>query len=162
MRLFAYALIAVLIGTCSPQTPLLEQVLELGELRVVTRNTPTTYFVGPDGPAGPEYDLVIGLADELGVKLLIESVDNVSEIMPVLLSGKAHMAAAGLSVTDSRREFLDFGYPYETVDMHLIYKLGTGKPRKMEDVAGRPIEVVADSSHSEMIEALSRIYPGLE
>jgi len=155
-------MIAVLIGTCSPQTPLLDQVLELGELRVVTRNTPTTYFVGPDGPAGPEYDLVIGLADELGVKLVIKSVDNVAEIMPYLLSGKAHMAAAGLSVTDSRREYLEFGYPYETVDMHLIYKLGTGKPRSIEDVAGRPIEVVADSSHSEMIEALSENYSGLE
>ncbi len=162
MRLLAYAMIAVLIGTCSPQTPLLDQVLELGELRVVTRNTPTTYFVGPDGPAGPEYDLVIGLADELGVKLVIKSVDNVAEIMPYLLSGKAHMAAAGLSVTDSRREYLEFGYPYETVDMHLIYKLGTGKPRSIEDVAGRPIEVVADSSHSEMIEALSENYSGLE
>jgi membrane-bound lytic murein transglycosylase F len=150
----------MLIGTCSPQTPLIDQVLELGELRVVTRNTPTTYFVGPDGPAGPEYDLVIGFADALGVKLVIESVDSVSEIMPHLLSGKAHMAAAGLSVTKSRREFLDFGYPYETVDMHLIYKLGTGKPRKMEDVAGRPIEVVADSSHSEMIATLSDNYPG--
>ena len=160
MRLLAYASIAVLIGTCSPQTPLIDQVLELGELRVVTRNTPTTYFVGPDGPAGPEYDLVIGFADALGVKLVIESVDSVSEIMPYLLSGKAHMAAAGLSVTKSRREFLDFGYPYETVDMHLIYKLGTGKPRKMEDVAGRPIEVVADSSHSEMIATLSDNYPG--
>lgn len=155
-------MIAVLIGTCSPQTPLLDQVLELGELRVVTRNTPTTYFVGPDGPAGPEYDLVIGLADELGVKLVIKSVDNVAEIMPYLLSGKAHMAAAGLSVTESRREYLEFGYPYETVDMHLIYKLGTGKPRSIEDVAGRPIEVVADSSHSEMIEALSKNYSGLE
>jgi len=162
LRLLAYAMIAVLIGTCSPQTPLLDQVLELGELRVVTRNTPTTYFVGPDGPAGPEYDLVIGLADELGVKLVIKSVDNVAEIMPYLLSGKAHMAAAGLSVTDSRREYLEFGYPYETVDMHLIYKLGTGKPRSIEDVAGRPIEVVADSSHSEMIEALSENYSGLE
>jgi len=160
LRLLAYASIAALIGTCSPQTPLIDQVLELGELRVVTRNTPTTYFVGPDGPAGPEYDLVIGFADALGVKLVIESVDSVSEIMPYLLSGKAHMAAAGLSVTKSRREFLDFGYPYETVDMHLIYKLGTGKPRKMEDVVGRRIEVVADSSHSEMIATLSDNYPG--
>lgn len=162
MRLLTYALVAGLIGTCSPQPPLIEQVLELGELRVVTRNTPTTYFVGPDGPAGPEYDLVRGFADTLGVDLVIKAVDSVSEIMPYLLSGKAHMAAAGLSVTDSRREYLDFGYPYETVDMHLIYKVGTGKPRTMADVAGRPIEVVADSSHSEMIQALSRIYPGLE
>jgi len=161
LRLLTYALVAMLIGTCSPQPPLIEQVLELGELRVVTRDTPTTYFVGPDGPAGPEYDLVRGFADELGVDLVIESVDSVSEIMPYLLSGKAHMAAAGLSVTDSRREYLDFGYPYETVDMHLIYKLGTGKPQTMADVVGRPIEVVADSSHSEMIQALGQIYPGL-
>jgi hypothetical protein len=33
---------------------MLEQVLHLGELRVITRNTPTSFFVGPDGPAGPE------------------------------------------------------------------------------------------------------------
>jgi len=162
LRLLTCALVAALISTCSPQPPLIEQVLELGELRVVTRNTPTTYFVGPDGPAGPEFDLVQGFADELGVKLVIESVDSVSEIMPYLLSGKAHMAAAGLSVTRSRREYLDFGYPYEWVDMHLIYKLGTGKPRTMQEVQGRPIEVVADSSHSEMVQALSELYPGLE
>ena len=161
MRLLICACVAVLIGTCSPQPPLIEQIIELGQLRVVTRDTPTTYFVGPDGPAGPEYDLVRGFADHLGVELVIESVDNVSEIMPYLLSGKAHMAAAGLSVTDSRREYLDFGYPYETVDMHLIYKLSTGKPQKMEDVVGRPIEVVADSSHSEMVQSLQEIYPGL-
>ena len=46
---------------------MLDQVLELGELRVVTRNTPTTYFEGPDGPAGPEFDLAQRFADDLGV-----------------------------------------------------------------------------------------------
>ena len=159
LRLIAIALVAALIGTCSSAPPLLDQVLELGELRVVTRNTPSTYFIGPDGPAGPEYDLVRGLADDLDVELVIETVENVSEIMPYLLEGKAHMAAAGLSATDARREFLDFSYPYERVDMHLIYKLGTGKPRNIEQVIGRTIEVVADSSHSQMLEDLSRVYP---
>ncbi len=162
MRLFLIALIAALIGTCSSAPPLLDQVLELGELRVVTRNTPTTYFIGPDGPAGPEYDLVRGFADEIGVELVIETVENVAEIMPFLLEGKAHMAAAGLSATEARREYLDFSYPYEHVDMHLIYKLGTGKPRSIEDIVGRSVEVVADSSHSQMFEALSEVYPEIE
>jgi membrane-bound lytic murein transglycosylase F len=155
------ALVAALVGTCSRPPPLLDQVLQLGELRVVTRNTPTTYFEGPDGPEGLEYDLARGFADDLGVRLVVETVDSVSEVMPYLLSGKAHMAAAGLSATNSRREYLDFGYPYYSVDMHLIYRLGTGKPRKLDDVVGRPIEVVAESSHSDMLESLSEIYPGL-
>ena len=103
MRLLSYVIVAALISTCSSPPPLLQQVLDLGELRVVTRQTPTTYFEGPDGPAGPEYDLVRGLAFELGVDLVIETVESVSEIMPYLLEGKAHMAAAGLSATDRRR-----------------------------------------------------------
>jgi membrane-bound lytic murein transglycosylase F len=65
------------------------------------------------------------------------------------------MAAAGLSMTDSRREYLSFGYPYNSVDMHLIYKLGSGKPRSIEETIGRHIEVVASSSHSDMMESLS-------
>jgi membrane-bound lytic murein transglycosylase F len=162
LRLMFIAVLAALIGTCSSPPSMLEQVVQLGELRVVTRDTPTSYFVGPDGPAGPEYDLVRGFAEELGVTLIIQTVESVSEILPQVNEGKAHMAAAGLSMTDSRREFLSFGHPYNSVDMHLIYKLGSGKPRSIEEVIGRPIEVVASSSHSDMMESLSMAYPDLE
>ena len=141
---------------------MLDQVIDLGELRVVTRDTPTSYYVGPDGPAGPEYDLFRGFAESLGVTLVIETVESVSEILPHVNEGKAHMAAAGLSMTDSRREYLSFGYPYNSVDMHLIYKLGSGKPRSIEEVIGRHVEVVASSSHSDMMDSLSEAYPELE
>lgn len=162
MRLMFIAILAALVGTCSSPPPMLDQVKDLGELRVVTRDTPTAYFVGPDGPAGPEYDLVRGFAESLGVSLVIETVESVSEILPLVNEGKAHMAAAGLSITDSRREYLSFGYPYNSVDMHLIYKLGTGKPHSIQDVIGKHIEVVASSSHSDMMESLSAEYPDLE
>lgn len=128
---------------------------------MVTRNSPTSYTVSPDGPSGPEYDLVQAFADELGVALVMQSVDSVSEILPLLLSGQAHMAAAGLSITDSRREFLNFGYPYESVDVSLIYKLGTGRPRSIEDILDRSIEIVASSSHVDILEALREDYPEL-
>jgi membrane-bound lytic murein transglycosylase F len=162
LRLLLIALLATLVGTCSNAPTTLDQIIDLGELRVVTRDTPTSYFVGPEGPAGPEFDLVRGFAEDLGVSLVIETVDSVSEILPHLADGKAHMAAAGLSMTDSRRESLDFGHPYNSVDMHLIYKLGTGKPRSIEAVAGRSVEVVAASSHSDMMRSLGQTYPGLE
>ena len=162
MRLMFIAILAALVGTCSSPPSMIDQIIELGELRVVTRDTPTAYFVGPDGPAGPEYDLFRGFAESLGVSLVIETVESVSEILPHVNEGKSHMAAAGLSMTDSRREFLSFGYPYNSVDMHLIYKLGSGKPRSIEETIGRHIEVVASSSHSDMMDSLSVAYPELD
>ena len=162
MRLMFIAILAALVGTCSSPPSMIDQIIELGELRVVTRDTPTAYFIGPDGPAGPEYDLVRGFAESLGVSLVIETVESVSEILPHVNEGKSHMAAAGLSMTDSRREFLSFGYPYNSVDMHLIYKLGSGKPRSIEETIGRHIEVVASSSHSDMMDSLSAAYPELD
>ena len=162
MRALLYIAAASCLTTCSAPPDLLGKILETGELRVVSRNSPTAFVLGPEGPSGPEYDLIQAFADDLGVKLVIEAVDSVAEVLPALLSGRSHMAAAGLSVTNSRREFLNFGYPYQDVDMHLVYRLGTGKPREIQDIIGRPIEVVADSSHAEVIAALAELYPGIE
>lgn len=161
MRPIVIITLAALIGTCSSQPPILEQVLETGELRVVTRDSPTAYTIGPDGPSGPEYDLVQAFADDLGVSLVVETVASVSEILPKILSGEAHMAAAGLSITDTRREYLNFGHPYETVDVHLIYKLGTGKPTSVDDVLDRSIEIMAGSSHVDLMSSIQEQYPTL-
>ena len=65
LRPILIILLAGLLGTCSSPPALLDQVRDLGELRVVTRNSPTSYSVSPDGPTGPEYDLVQAFADEL-------------------------------------------------------------------------------------------------
>ena len=153
--------LAALIGTCSSPPSILDQVLDTGELRVVTRDSPTSYTIGPDGPAGPEFDLVQAFADDLGVTLVIDPVASISEILPKLVSGEAHMAAAGLSIIDSRLEFLNFGHPYKSVDVHLIYRLGTGKPRSIDDILDRSIEVVASSSHVDLLVSLQEAYPAL-
>ena len=95
VRILPIIAVVALIGTCSSRPSVLDQVLETGELRVVTRDSPVAYTVSPDGPTGPEYDLVQAFADELGVALVIDPVASVSEILPKLISGDAHMAAAG-------------------------------------------------------------------
>ena len=161
LRLLLTITLAALIGTCSSPPSILDQVLDTGELRVVTRYSPTSYTITPDGPAGPEFDLVQSFADDLGVALIMMPVASVSEILPKLISGEAHMAAAGLSITESRQQFLNFGHPYESVDVHLIYKLGTGKPRSIDDILDRSIEVVASSSHVDLLVSLQEAYPAL-
>ena len=161
MRPLLYIVVAGLIATCSSPPALLDQIREIGELRVVTRDAPSAAFIGPDGPSGPEFDLVQGFADELDVALVIESVASVSEIVPRLLQGRVHMAAAGLSITESRQQYLNFSHPYESVDMQLIYRLGEGKPHSVEDIIGKRIEVLAGSSHADMLASLKLRYPEL-
>ena len=162
MRPIIIFTLAILIGTCSSPPPLLDQVLETGELRVVTRDSPTAYIITPDGPSGPEFDLAQAFADDLGVALVMDPVASISEILPRLVSGKSHMAAAGLSITDTRREYLNFGHPYKSVDVHMIYKLGTGKPRSLDDVLDRSIEVTASSSHVDLLSTIQTSYPALQ
>lgn len=162
MRPIIIFTLAILIGTCSSPPPLLDQVLETGELRVVTRDSPTAYIITSDGPSGPEFDLAQAFADDLGVALVMDPVASISEILPRLVSGKSHMAAAGLSITDTRREYLNFGHPYKSVDVHMIYKLGTGKPRSLDDVLDRSIEVTASSSHVDLLSTIQTSYPALQ
>ena len=161
MRPIIIFTLAILIGTCSSPPPLLDQVLETGELRVVTRDSPTAYIITSDGPSGPEFDLAQAFADDLGVALVMDPVASISEILPRLVSGKSHMAAAGLSITDTRREYLNFGHPYKSVDVHMIYKLGTGKPRSLDDVLDRSIEVTANSSHVDLLSTIQTSHPAL-
>ena len=55
-------------GTSEARTAELAEIREAGELVVLTRNAPTTYYIDRNGrPAGPEYDLVAAFADHLGV-----------------------------------------------------------------------------------------------
>ena len=161
MRPIIIFTLAILIGTCSSPPPLLDQVLETGELRVVTRDSPTAYIITSDGPSGPEFDLAQAFADDLGVALVMDPVASISEILPRLVSGKSHMAAAGLSITDTRREYLNFGHPYKSVDVHMIYKLGTGKPRSLDDLLDRSIEVTANSSHVDLLSTIQTSHPAL-
>lgn len=58
--------------------------------------------------------VVAGLiADELGMKLEISDM-GFDSIIPSVVSGKADMAMAGLTVTDERKESVDFSEPYAT------------------------------------------------
>jgi len=138
----------------------LEQIKSDGVLRVLTRNSATTYYEGPYGPAGLEYDLAAGFADHLGVKLKLREPDTLSQILQDIRAGRADMAAAGLTVTDERRQLLNFSSSYQQITPQLVYRIGTRSPRNLDDLQGS-LEVVADSSHAERLRALQEEYPDM-
>ncbi len=169
-RIYFKAFIAVtvmLLGLSSApfitrhvQSPsVLEQILRNGELVVLTRNSPTTFYEGPAGPAGFEYDLMKRFAEYLGVRLKIVTPESFNAILPLVAQRNVHLAAAGLTITEERRRWVRFGPPYQTITQQLVYRSGAKAPRHKEDLANGLIEVVAGSSHADRLQTLSRQTP---
>jgi len=161
MRHVLIILLAALLSTCGVRPTLLEEVRALGELRVVTRNSPITYFIGQAGPEGPDYDLVRGFADRLGVKLKIVEAGRFGDLLSEVEAGRAHLAAAGLTVTAERAKRVDFGPPYQQVSQSLVYRRGRTPPVSPADLVGKRIEVVAQSSYVEALTAARGQVPEL-
>ncbi len=163
---FAWPLAAaacLFLAACSPsEDNSLSAVKRAGELVVLTRNSPTTYYEGPDGPTGFEYDLAYAFAQRLGVNLHIKTVERFSDIIPGILNGDAHFAAAGLTVTPLRAEQLRFTPPYQTIRQQVIHHVRTAPPKDARALIGRHIEVVAGSSYAERLEQLKLQHPQLE
>jgi membrane-bound lytic murein transglycosylase F len=152
---------SVLMATCAQPPSLLDEILALGELRVITRNSPTTFYTGSNGPEGPEYDLVTGFATFIGVQLKLETADRFSDLIRAVESGQSHIAAAGLTITPERAARVDFGPSYHDVRQYLIYKLGTGRPRTVEDLLGKKLEVVSGTSYVETLKNIQSLHPDL-
>jgi membrane-bound lytic murein transglycosylase F len=158
----ALAIIAtLLLGTCSQPPTVLEHILRTGELRVVTRNLPSAYYLGASGPQGPEFELASRFAAQLGVRLFIYSVPNVADAMRELELRRAHIAAAGLTRGIRLPQQTGFGPPYQQVREHLIFRQSDTRPRTLVQASAGHIEVVAGSAHAATLEQLRTSHPNL-
>lgn len=73
-----------------------EKIQERGVLRVGTLNNQLSYYIGPDGPAGLDYELARKFAEELGVKLEIKPAFRQADLFPALKKGDIDIIARGL------------------------------------------------------------------
>ncbi|MDH3419741.1 MAG: transporter substrate-binding domain-containing protein, partial [Gammaproteobacteria bacterium] len=140
---------------------LLEQIVSSGEITVVTRNSPTSYYYGIDQPRGIDYELAKGFAERLGVELDLYVADQFWQIFPDLQSGRAHVAAAGLTITEPRRTIVEFSPPYQSVEQQVIYRRGTQRPYSIEDLYNGHLEVLAGSAYAGVLAQAQANYPGL-
>jgi len=160
MRCFNVLLIvilALLLGSCKlfPEPTTLAKIKAKGELHVITRLGPTTYYDDAEGqPIGFEYELVERFAKHLGVKLKMAAPTYFSDIIPMIERGDADLAAAGLTITEQRKQQVQFGPAYQEITQQLVYRLGNVKPKSIVDILTGDLEVVGGSSHVEQLELL--------
>ncbi len=127
-------------------------------LNVVLLNSPSTYYIGVDGPTGFEYDLLESYAKHLGVKLNITPAHTIQEAIELSKNRNIDITSASLTKTRERREDFNFGPSYFEVQEQVICHRGmlsTQKfPRDVEDLAGLKIMVGKDTSYAETIKSL--------
>ncbi|KDO01460.2 membrane-bound lytic murein transglycosylase MltF [Pseudomonas donghuensis] len=153
----------LMLGACVEKPSTLERVKEDGVLRVITRNSPATYFQDRNGETGFEYELVKRFADDLGVELKIETADNLDDLFNQLgqPSGPV-LAAAGLVSSEQRKSQVRFSHPYLEVTPQIIYRNGRPRPTDAKDLVGKKIMVLKGSTHAEQMAELKKQYPALE
>jgi membrane-bound lytic murein transglycosylase F len=130
----------------------------------VTMNSPNTYFVDGDSEyAGLEYDLAKLFVKELNkdaqykdtqLKLIV--ANHIDQILPTVLSGKAHIAAADLTVTEARKNRFNFTQPYHDVQQQLVYNKTSNKkpPKNLAELSGAKITVPSGTSFVERLAKL--------
>jgi len=140
----------------------LEQVKQRGSLTMLTRNGASSYYLGADGPTGPEYELVKAFADYLGVDLEIQAVTAFNQLTGLLQRRQGDLIAANLARTPAREQHFNFGPVYQETATLAVYRRGMTRPRSLADLAGRRIMVIAGSSYEEALHEAAQSIPGLE
>ena len=151
----------------------LEEIRTSGKLVVLTLNAPTMYFFNRDGrPSGPEYQLAKAFAKSLSAKgtenraeqkvvAEFKVMDNLSELLDALKEGQGDLAAAGLSITEKRKQHFLFGPVYKEVAQQVVCRLNGARPRSVEQLQNHELLVLAGSSYEERLQEYQQEYPEL-
>jgi membrane-bound lytic murein transglycosylase F len=151
-----------LFARCSQAPSALEQIRSRGELRVVTLNLPTCYYLGAQGPEGLDYDLAELFASELGVRLKIYAVPSEAAIRAELADGRADIAAAQLTWNRSWQRVGLPAAPYAEIPQLVVYRQDQVRPRDTLQLENAMVAVRAGSPQERMLEKIKDTFaPGL-
>jgi membrane-bound lytic murein transglycosylase F len=141
----------------------LDALLERGVLRVVVPGTalgePSLPRQG--SPVGQQRELAESFASSLGLVLELVPVFRLSEMLPLLEQGKADLIAANLTVTEGRRERVDFSLPIDHVQEVVLVAAENEDIQSIEDLEGRSVMVDRATSFWDSLSALRETHPGI-
>jgi membrane-bound lytic murein transglycosylase F len=156
-RALALAASCALLASCAqPHAGALEQIHARGKLRVVTLNSPTSYYLGAHGPQGLEYRLARAFADRLGVQLEVEAVLDSAAMRAALAQDRADIAAAQITPDADWHRIGLATDSYEQVAQLVVQVRGRAHPRDVTELCGTRVVVRANSPQLAQLRAIQR------
>jgi membrane-bound lytic murein transglycosylase F len=145
---------ALLLSSCAHPQSALQRIRARGELRVVTLNAPTSYYLGAQGPQGFEYRLASAFARQLQVRLVIEPLPDEAAMRAAVSSGRADMAAAQISPDAA---WLQAGLPTDDYDQIPQLVVQDRSKLRAHDVSGLHLANIVVRDESPQLDLLRSI-----
>ena len=120
----------------------LEEIQKKGVLTICTDAAWAPFeYIGANGDiVGADIEIAEYIAEQLGVTLEKKNIafDNISI---TLMNDEADLSLSAMTITDERKETLDFSVPYTTAQQYIIVLADNDKVTVLEDLAGVNIGV---------------------
>ncbi len=143
------------------QGSVLREAQNRGVLRVITLNSPTTYYEDREGATGFEYDLARAYADHLGLILRMETAETIEDVLQAIAEDRADLAAAGLTITDQRKKVFRFAPPYLQVETRLVCSRKGPAPKALDELVAIDLRVAPGSAYVDVLLNLQNRLPEL-
>lgn len=118
----------------------LDAIKEAGKLVICTDAAWAPFeYIGADGEVtGVDIDIANKIAEGLGVELEVVNI-SFDSIPTYLANEEADMALACITVTDERKEQMDFSTSYTTVQQYMVVMADDNETKTVEGLAGKSV-----------------------
>lgn len=120
----------------------LDDIIEDGELIVLTINSYASYFSYRESPMGFQYELAQGFAKSLGVELKVKVVNSEVELVKALLNGEGDLIAYNLAITNERKKELIYCGKENVSHQVLVQRNGNDVLNDVTQLVGKEVYVM--------------------
>ncbi len=120
----------------------LESIQAAGKLVIGTDAAwPPFEYIGADGvPDGSDIEIGKYFAEKLGVDFEVKNI-AFDTLSTALVSDEIDLAIAAITITEERKETLDFSVPYTNAQQYIIVNEDNDAVKVLDDLAGQVIGV---------------------
>lgn len=141
----------------------IEDVLNDKKLTVLMENSSVSYFVYRGKNMGYEYEILREFCKHLGVTLEVKVIHDFNEVATRLNTGEAELVAGFYTITEERKQIIDFTIPFIHTKQVLVQRLPEGYEkmtkeeieskmiRKREQMEGISIHIFEESSFNKQL-----------
>lgn len=106
---------------------------------------------GQDKIEGADIEVAQAIAKDLGVKLQVEDM-SFDGLLPALTTGTVDMVIAGMTVSDERKQSVDFSDIYYTVNLKLLMrKADVNKYKSLDSFNGKSVAAQTGTSNEDAV-----------
>ena len=140
-----------------------DYIKQLKQLRVLIPRTKGNIYLPRKGyPLDIELEHIKTFADRNQLTLKKVYVPNFDQLIPSLIDGHGDIIAANMTVTDERKEFIDYSLPNQHVKQQLLQRSNDKPVKRKKDLKSKIIAVKPSSSFWKTAAKLKEKYPSIQ